>query len=85
VLLVVVGLALIVANGLGLRAQRRYTHSRLWRATIERVRAGHPSLILGWQRYDGLFRAINRLGLALGACLVMAGLVTRKRRSGPED
>jgi hypothetical protein len=84
VLLVVAGLALIVANGLGLRAQRRYTHSRLWRATIERVRAGHPSLILGWQRYDGLFRAINLLGLALGACLVIAG-VTQERRSGPED
>jgi hypothetical protein len=85
VLLLFAGLTLIVANGLGLLAQRRYTHSRLWRATIERVRAGHPSLILGWQRYDRLARTFNLLGLAFGAYLVIAGLLTRRPRGGPED
>ena len=68
------GLTLIVVNGLALRAQRRYTHSLLWRSTVERVRAGHPSLVLGWQRYDRIGRALNLAGLMLGIVLVVAGV-----------
>jgi hypothetical protein len=55
--------------------QRRYTHSVLWRCTIERLRAGHPSLVLGWQRWDRHVRWINLVGVATGILLILTGMI----------
>ncbi|HLG10672.1 MAG TPA: hypothetical protein VI876_02835 [Dehalococcoidia bacterium] len=73
-LVVALGVALLVINVFALRIQRRHTHSSVWHRTIERLRAGHPSLLLGWQRYDRLGRALNLAGLILGLVLITIGL-----------
>ena len=73
-LVVALGVALLVINVFALRIQRRHTHSSVWRRTIERLRAGHSALLLGWQRYDRTGRALNLLGIALGLTLIVVGL-----------
>jgi hypothetical protein len=72
--LVVAGLLLIVVNGLALRAQRRYTHSIVWRGTIGRLFALRPGMFLASQRYRRAARVLNVLGLFAGVVLVIAGI-----------
>jgi hypothetical protein len=72
---VAAGLLLIAVNGLAMSAQRRYTHSILWRGTIGRLYALRPGMFLAVQRNRRAARALNVLGLFAGAALVIAGLV----------
>ena len=72
--MVAAGLLLIAVNSLALRAQRRYTHSILWRGTIGRLYALRPGTFLATQRYRRAARVLNVFGLVAGVVLVIAGL-----------
>jgi hypothetical protein len=72
--LIAAGVLLVFANIFALRIQRRYTHSVLWRVTVERMQSRFPAVALGWQRYDGALRVVNLAGIVVGAALVVVGM-----------